>query len=135
MLNPEIICHHDAYLVKLKVFVESLDFVGGSKAQRSTLVDTGDFNIQDRVSGHTIGSKTSGLFDKESERSGFERQSELGRGLFGGRVGENTLTLGELLVNIRDKTSRVSKSVSVVHEVVNELLVSGNILCGTQVGR
>jgi sedoheptulose-bisphosphatase len=55
--------------------------------------------------------------------------------LFGSRVGEDTLSLGELLVDIRDKTSGVSKSVSVVHEVVNELLVSWNILCSTKIGR
>jgi len=99
------------------------------------LINTSDFDIQDGTSGNTIGCKTSGLLNKETERSGFESQSKLGRGLFGGRVGEDTLSLGELLVDVRDKTSGVSESVSVVHVVVNKLLVSGDILGGTQVGR
>mmetsp|Transcript_14119 Transcript_14119/g.39008 ORF Transcript_14119/g.39008 Transcript_14119/m.39008 type:complete len:350 (-) Transcript_14119:284-1333(-) len=116
-------------------FVESVNFVGRSNADGCTLVDGVDLDIQDGSTRNTIRGLASSLFNKESKRSGFEGQSELGWASLRSGVRENTLLLGELLVDIRDKTTRVSECVTVFHEMVNQLLVSGQVLGGTQVGR
>jgi len=123
------------FLILNNPVVETVNLVSRSNSKRSTLINSINLYIKNGSSGDSIGRLSSSLLNEESERSSLESKTKLSRGGRRGGVGEDTLGLGELLVYIRDKSSRVTKSVTVSHVVVNELLVSRNVLCSTKVSR
>ena len=115
--------------------VEAFDFLGGADAERGALVNGVDLDVQNGAAGDAVRRLTTRLFDEQTERRGFEREAKLGRGFGGGRVGEHTLVLGELLVHIRDEAARVAERVAFVHVVVQQLLVAFGVLRGAHVRR
>mmetsp|Transcript_18777 Transcript_18777/g.24382 ORF Transcript_18777/g.24382 Transcript_18777/m.24382 type:complete len:390 (-) Transcript_18777:51-1220(-) len=117
------------------VLIKSINLVGRTKAKGGTLVYGVNLNVKDGSSSNSITSLSTSLLNKKTERSSLESQSQFGRRGRRSGVGEDTLVLCELLVYIRDKSSRVTKSVLVSHVVVNQLLVSRNVLGSTQVRR
>merc|ERR1719354_240037 len=99
--------------------IETVNLVGRSNTKSSTLINGIDLNIQDGSSSNTIGRLSSSPLNKQGKWSCLEGKTKLGRGRWRRGVAEDTLGLGKLLVNIRYKSSRVTKCVTVLHEVIN----------------
>mmetsp|Transcript_5355 Transcript_5355/g.16214 ORF Transcript_5355/g.16214 Transcript_5355/m.16214 type:complete len:390 (-) Transcript_5355:140-1309(-) len=115
--------------------VEAIDFVGGADAEGGTLVDGVDLHVEDGAAGDAVGRGAAGFLDEEAKGRSLEGEAQLrGRG-GGGGVGEDPLLLGELLVNVGDQAARVAKRVSLLHVVVDEVLVALEVLSGAHVRR
>mmetsp|Transcript_3255 Transcript_3255/g.6095 ORF Transcript_3255/g.6095 Transcript_3255/m.6095 type:complete len:285 (-) Transcript_3255:175-1029(-) len=114
--------------------IETINFIGRSNRKSSTLINSINLNIQYRSTRNSVRRLSSSLLHKKSERSSLKRKTKLRRRRRRGGVGKNALSLGKLLIHIGHKSSRITKGITISHVVVNELLVSWNILCCTEIG-
>mmetsp|Transcript_15270 Transcript_15270/g.41016 ORF Transcript_15270/g.41016 Transcript_15270/m.41016 type:complete len:278 (-) Transcript_15270:526-1359(-) len=114
--------------------VEAVDLVGGANAERSALVDARDLHVEHGAASDTIRRLATCLLNKERKGSGLESKAELRGRVLGGWVGEDALLLGELLVHVGHEAAGVAEGVAVLHPVVEEALVAGEVLGRAHVG-
>ena len=115
--------------------IESLHFIGGSHAHGSSLIHGMDGNIEDGPSGDPVGRETARFFYQQAKRSGFKGQSELGWTLFRRRIAKNTHSLGKLLIDVGYHASCISQRIAIHHVIVNQFLISRQILCRSHIRR
>mmetsp|Transcript_5243 Transcript_5243/g.21616 ORF Transcript_5243/g.21616 Transcript_5243/m.21616 type:complete len:463 (-) Transcript_5243:14-1402(-) len=115
--------------------VEAVDLVGAADAEGGALVDGVDDDVEDAAAGDAVRGRAAGLLDEEAEGRGLEGEAQLGGRGGRGRVREDALLLGKLLVHVGHEAARVAQRVAVLHVVVEEVLVAGEVLRGAHVGR
>mmetsp|Transcript_37777 Transcript_37777/g.90359 ORF Transcript_37777/g.90359 Transcript_37777/m.90359 type:complete len:277 (-) Transcript_37777:507-1337(-) len=115
--------------------VEAVNLGSGADRQGCALVHGGDLHIQHAVAGNAIGGLAPGHLHEASKRSRFEGQPELGWRGFGGRIREDTLSLGKLLAHVRNQTTRVAKGELVGHVMLDQIVVALHFLSCSHIGR
>lgn len=128
------VCIIRLLFAKFKVFVESFHFLRTTDTEGGTLVDGIDLHVQDGPTGNTIGRLPTGLLYQHTKGCSLKGQTELGGAALRGGVTEHALSLGELLVHVGDETTGIPEGVTVLHIVIDEFLVSRDVLGGTEIG-
>mmetsp|Transcript_9052 Transcript_9052/g.30179 ORF Transcript_9052/g.30179 Transcript_9052/m.30179 type:complete len:371 (-) Transcript_9052:149-1261(-) len=123
------------FLLAENHLVEEIDLVGRAEASRGTLIDSLNLDIKAGVASDAIRCLASSLLNEEGEGSDLKCDAKLSRRLGGSGVGKDSHLLGEVLVDVGDKSARVAEGVTLLHPVLHKGIVSSVLLAAAQVGR
>mmetsp|Transcript_26395 Transcript_26395/g.73777 ORF Transcript_26395/g.73777 Transcript_26395/m.73777 type:complete len:251 (-) Transcript_26395:609-1361(-) len=113
--------------------VEAVHLDCGTDGQGSALIHSLNLHVQDTLACHAVGCLAARHLHQAAERRGLKGQAEFRRRGLGCRIGEDALSLGELLAHVWYQAAGIAKGVPVGHVVIDQLVVALNLLRGAHV--